>query len=59
VPCAEAKPAPPMSAVAATVTSKVFLMVFFIEISNKSDYSSIITQHGIFTFQVIGKIYTV
>jgi hypothetical protein len=35
VPCAEAKPAPAMSAVAATVTSKVFLMVFFIEISNK------------------------
>jgi hypothetical protein len=36
-PWAEAKPAPAMSAVAATVTIKVFLMVFFIEISNKSD----------------------
>jgi hypothetical protein len=43
VPCAEAKPAPAMSAVAATVTSKVFLMVVFIEISNKSDCSSVIT----------------
>src|SRR3984893_18828982 len=31
VPCAEAKPAPAMSAVAATVTSKVFLMAFVIE----------------------------
>jgi hypothetical protein len=58
-PCAEAKPAPAMSAVAATVTSKVFLMVFFIEISNKSDYSSVITRCIVFTFQVFGKIYTV
>src|SRR5580692_6397147 len=59
VPCAEAKPAPAMSAVAATVTSKVFLMVFFIEISNKSDYSSVTTQRIVFTFQVFGNIYTV
>jgi hypothetical protein len=58
-PCAEAKPAPAMSAVAATVASKVFLMVFFIEISNKSDYSSVITRCIVFTFQVFGKIYTV
>jgi hypothetical protein len=53
VPCAEAKPAPAMSAVAATVTSKVFLMVFFIEISNKSDCSSVITRQIVFMFQVI------
>jgi hypothetical protein len=46
VPCAEANPAPAMSAVAATVTSKVFLMVFFIEISNKSDCSSEITDRS-------------
>jgi hypothetical protein len=59
VPCAEARPAPAMSAVAATVTSKVFLIVFFIEISNKSDTSSLITQQIVFTFQVVGKIYTV
>jgi hypothetical protein len=52
-PCAEAKPAPAMSAVAATVTSKVFLMVFFIEISNKYDCSSVTTRRGIFTFQVV------
>src|ERR1700681_1589556 len=48
VPCAEARPAPAMSAVAATVTSKVFLMVFFIEISNKSDCSSVITRKIVF-----------
>src|SRR5580704_3506837 len=59
VPCAEAKPAPAMSAVAATVTSKVFLMVFFIEISNKSDYSSVTTRRIVFTFQVFRKIYAV
>jgi hypothetical protein len=59
VPCAEANPAPAMSAVAATVTSKVFLMVFFIETSNKSDCSSVITRQIVFAFQVIGKICTV
>src|SRR5580704_14895101 len=58
-PCAEAKPAPAMSAVAATVASKVCLMVFFIEISNKSDCSSTITRQIVFTFQVLAKIYTV
>jgi hypothetical protein len=59
VPCAEAKPAPAMSAVAATVASKVFLLVFFIEISNKSDCSSVTTRPIVFAFQVIEKIYTV
>jgi hypothetical protein len=35
VSCAEAIPAPTMSAAAATVTKKVFLVVFFTAISNK------------------------
>src|SRR4029077_4796125 len=59
VPCAEPKPVPAMSAAVATVTSKVFLMVFFIEISNKSDCYSVTTRQIVFMFQVFAKIYTV